>query len=260
MRPRLPPNDILATTWHREQPLPTGSWVQRQSWLDFLFLHWKVDPAVLRPFVPEPLELDLWEGEAYVGIIPFRMSGTTLHGLPDIPGFSEFYELNVRTYVRSKGRRGVHFLSLDADNRLAVRAARSWFGLPYHDAVQASEVSGGSPVDRTTAAFHYSSVRTHAGSPPAAFEANFRVGRPIGIAQPHSLEQWLCEQYALFVVDEGRVLRGDVHHVPWSLHEAEVDIVTNTMGAFLGIDGPPAHVRFSPGVDTVVWTLTPHEG
>ncbi len=260
MRHRLAPDDVLRTTWHRTEPVPDRPWVQRQSWLDFPFLHWTVAPEALRVHVPPELELDLHAGRAYVGIIPFRMAGTTLRAMPDIPGFSEFYELNVRTYVRHRGRRGVHFLSLDADNRLAVRAARSWYGLPYHDAEQSCAITGGSPVDRTTAAFHYRSVRTHAGSPPAAFEARWRVGRPQGIAAPGSLEEWLCEQYCLFVVEDGRVLRGDVHHVPWPLHAVEdLEIATNTMGAFLGIDGPPAHARFSPGVDTVVWTLVPND-
>lgn len=255
MRHRLDPDDVLATTWHRDRPPPARSWIQRQSWLDFLFLHWEVDPAVLRPHVPAELELDLRDGRAYVGIIPFRMAGTTLRGLPDVPGFSEFYELNVRTYVKHGGVRGVHFLSLDADNRLAVRAARAWYQLPYHDAEQACAIEGGSPVDRTTASFRYTSVRTHPGSPPARFAASWRVGRPLGIAAPGSLEEWLCEQYALFVADGGRVLRGDVHHVPWPLQEVTVTVHENTMGAFLGIEGPPVHARFSPGVDTVVWTL-----
>jgi uncharacterized protein YqjF (DUF2071 family) len=258
MRPRYAPADILATRWHRDTTPPAGPWVQRQSWLDFLFLHWTVDPAVLRPFVPAPLELDLHEGRAYVGVIPFQMAGTTLRGLPDIPGFSRFLELNVRTYVRYGDRRGVYFLSLEADNRLIVRVARAWYHLPYQDARMATAMTGGSPIDRTGARFRYTSTRTHRGSPPAAFEATWQVGRPLGIAQAGTLEAWLCEQYALFVVDGGAVLRGDVHHVPWPLHTVEVEITTNTMGAALGIEGPPAHAMFSPGVDTVMWTLTPH--
>ncbi len=260
MRHRLDPSDVLATRWHRTEAVPDRTWVQRQSWLDFLFLHWRVPAEVLRRHVPAELELDLRDGVGWVGIIPFRMSGTTLRGMPDVPGFSEFFELNVRTYVRHGGRRGVHFLSLDADNRVAVRAARSWYGLPYHDAVQACEIEGGSAVDRTTASFRYRSERIHAGSPPAAFDASWSVGRPLGIAAPGSLEEWLCEQYALFVVDGGRVLRGDVHHVAWPLHAVDVTLAANTMGRALGIDGPPDHAMFSPGVDTVVWTLEVNGG
>jgi uncharacterized protein YqjF (DUF2071 family) len=260
VRPRLSPDDILATTWHRKEPLPDRPWVQRQSWLDFPFLHWTVAPEVLRPHVPPELALDLRDGLAYVGIIPFRMAGTTLRAMPDVPGLSEFYELNVRTYVTHRGRRGVYFLSLDADNRFAVRAARAWFGLPYHDAEQSCGITGGSPVDRTTASFHYRSVRTHHGSPPAALEARWRVGRAQGIARPGSLEEWLCEQYCLFVVDGGRVMRGDVHHLPWPLHALEgLELPTNTMGEVLGLHGPPVHAAFSPGVDTVLWTLVPND-
>ncbi|NCG17403.1 MAG: DUF2071 domain-containing protein, partial [Rhodobacterales bacterium] len=53
---------------HRPWPLPSGPWVMNQSWLDFLFLHWEVDPDQMRKLVPEALPLDLWEGRCYVGV------------------------------------------------------------------------------------------------------------------------------------------------------------------------------------------------
>lgn len=247
------PQDLLASFDHRPWTVPVGRWVQRQSWLEFPFLHWTVDPEVLRPLVPAELELDLYDSRAWIGIIPFRMEGVTLYGFPDVRGLSAFHELNVRTYVRYRDRAGVYFLSLEANNRIAVRLARRWFGLPYWDAAMASEVDG--------ASFRYTSRRTHRGGGQARFEATWEVGESRGIALRGSLEHWLCERYALFVHRRGRVLRGDVHHLPWPLHDVKADVTVNTMTSPLGFEtpGPPAHVMYSPGVDTVVWSLRPDD-
>jgi uncharacterized protein YqjF (DUF2071 family) len=245
---RLPPPRILGETAHRPWALPTSRWIQRQSWIEFLFLHWTVDPEVLRPLIPEPLEMDRFDGRAYVGVIPFRMTGVTLRGLPDIPGFSAFHELNVRTYVKLDGRAGVLFLSLDANNRLAVCLARAWYGLPYHFAEQESSLQ----QDR-------GAYRSSRRGVEARFEASWTVGAPLGPARAGTLEHWLSERYALFVDRRGRVRRGDVHHHPWGLRSVEVSVFTNTMTAPLGFatPGPPAHAMYSEGVDTVVWPLTP---
>ena len=102
----------------------------RMRWTDLLFAHWPFDPAVLRPLVPAALELDTFDGVAWLGIVPFRMEDVAPRGLPAIPGVSVFPELNVRTYVRHEDLRGVWFLSLDADSWPTVVGARRWFHLP----------------------------------------------------------------------------------------------------------------------------------
>lgn len=249
MRTRVLPGNLLGSVDHRPWTLPTGRWVQRQSWLEFPFLHWTVDPDLLRPLIPEEITLDTADGVGWVGIIPFRMEGVTLNGFPVVRGLSAFHELNVRTYVTVDGRPGVFFLSLDANNRIAVRLARRWFSLPYWDARQSSTVEGEH--------FAYRSERTHRGGGEARFEASWDVGGLRGPAKKDSIEHWLCERYALYVVRRGRVLRGDVHHLPWPLHDLQARVTENTMTGPLGFQtpGPPAHVMYSPGVDTVVWSL-----
>jgi len=90
---------------------PQGEPLVQQNWEDLLFLHWPVNPAILRPFVPEPLELDTFQDEAWIGITPFRVTGLRLSGLPAVPGLNSFEELNVRTCVHHKGIPGIGFLS-----------------------------------------------------------------------------------------------------------------------------------------------------
>ena len=124
----------LAHLDHRPWPIPTRAWTWRQSWRDLLFAHWPIEARALRPLIPDGLDIQEFGGTAWIGVVPFRMSGVMHRPLPDLPWISAFPELNVRTYVERDGRPGVWFLSLDATNPLAVWAARTFFHLPYHRA------------------------------------------------------------------------------------------------------------------------------
>src|SRR5882757_5465385 len=120
---------ILKHTNHRPWPLPRGPWIMAQVWHNLLFAHWTVPVATLRPLVPQQLEIDTFREKAWLGVVPFRMSGVRLRGTPAVPGLSCFPELNVRTYVIRDGMPGVWFFSLDAANLLVVWAARAMFHL-----------------------------------------------------------------------------------------------------------------------------------
>ncbi|MEO8082212.1 MAG: DUF2071 domain-containing protein [Ardenticatenales bacterium] len=224
------------------------------SWHDLLFLHWPLPPAVLAPFIPPPLTLDTFDGQAWLGVVPFHMSRIHLRNLPPIPGTAAFPEINVRTYaVAPDGRRGVWFFSLDATSWLAVRAARAWFGLPYFDAVidvkavdQGSDARAAATADAVATSANdglpprrgidYTSTRTHRGAPAAAFNARYGPTGPVVRAAPGSLDHWLTERYALFAVDRrGRVGCGEIHHAPWPLQPAAVELRHNTMAEPLGV-------------------------
>src|SRR5687768_7850915 len=116
-------------TAHRPWPTPSRPWVMFMRWLKLLFMHWPVPADSLRPFIPAALELEQFDGRAWLGIVPFRMSATRARFAPPLPWVSNFPELNVRTYVTAGGKPGVWFFSLDAANPLAVRAARWMFHL-----------------------------------------------------------------------------------------------------------------------------------
>ena len=115
----------------RPWPVPARPWIMRQKWHDLLFMHWPVASSDLRDKIPAALEIDIHEGSAWVGVVPFRMTGVHPRWMPPVPGTSAFAELNVRTYVTENGKPGVWFFSLDAASALAVAAARRWFHLPY---------------------------------------------------------------------------------------------------------------------------------
>lgn len=231
---------------HRRFPLPDAPWVMHQAWCDFLFLHREVDPAVLRALVPEPLELHLFDGRCFVGVIPFHMTDVKPRGAPHLPGVSAFPELNVRTYVTVDGRPGVYFLSLEAHHRLAVETARLTYDLPYFMADMHWE--------RREGTLHYRSQRTDRRGPEARWKGRYTPVGPYRFTEPGSLEHWLSERYCLFTVQNGRVRVTDVHHLPWPIRDVEVVVEDDTMAASHGLEWKgELHAMYSPGVDVVVW-------
>lgn len=231
---------------HRPFPLPREPWLLFQSWRDLLFAHWPVPVWQLRALVPESLEIDAHEGQAWVGLTPFRMVGLRPRGLPPVPRLSSFPEMNLRTYVRHRGRTGIHFFSLDAASRLAVLGARLSYRLPYYYAAMAAIRKDG-----------WIAYRSHRlGTPGAELVARYRATGPVFRPAPGSLERFLVERYALFAVpSRGTVLRAEVHHLPWELQPAEAELTRNTVPAAHGIELPPDPplLHFAARQDTLVW-------
>ncbi len=248
---------ILSAIEHRPWPLPDRAWVMTQTWHDLLFAHWPVDPAPLQKKLPLGLALDLFDGQAWVGVVPFRMTNVAARGLPALPGLSAFPELNVRTYVRVGGRPrddaasarpGVYFFSLDAASRAAVFAARRLFHLPYFLAAM--------QIGRDAGAVRYGSRRRDPMTSPAEFQVRYRPTGPAAPPRPRSLEHFLTERYCLHTADRnGRILSVEIHHPPWPLQPAEAQIERNTMAdaADITIAGPPARLHFAQRQDVVVW-------
>ena len=240
--------DCLQAAAHRPWPPPSAPWVMAQRWLDLLFAHWRVDPAALRPFIPPGLELDTYDGSAWLAVVPFRMDRIRARGLPPLPGLSAFVELNLRTYVARDGKPGVWFLSLEATHPLAVRFARRTFHLPYMDAEMACEAGGDG--------IRYRSERIHRGEPPAAFRGRYGPAGAVFTAAPGTLEHWLTERYCLHAADEeGRLLMGEIHHAPWPLQPAWAEIAENTMAEPFGIalHRPPDSLLFARAIVVALW-------
>jgi uncharacterized protein YqjF (DUF2071 family) len=239
---------ILNEVAHRPWPMPQSPWVMTQSWHELLFAHWRVDAAALREKVPGPLPLDTFDGDAWVGIVPFRMTNVSPRAVPALPWISAFPELNVRTYVTLDGKPGVYFFSLDASNALAVGVARLLAHLPYYTASMTVAAGEGW--------IQYRSRRTASGAPPAEWAARYRPLGPPRHASPGTLEHFLTERYCLYTVTgDGHAHRLDIHHPPWPLQDAEADIEVNTMAEAAGISLPPTAplLHYAARQDMVAW-------
>ena len=241
---------IFQQTAHRPWPMPTSKCLMYQRWHDLLFAHWPVDAKVLLPFIPPSLQLDTFENQAWIGVVPFWMSGIRGRGFPALPYVSRFAEINVRTYVTDGEKPGVWFFSLDAANLLAVKIARKYFCLPYFHAHMKCEWQNNS--------VQYASRRIHAGAPRAEFEASYRPVEKAHSAAPGSLEYWLTERYCLYTNDRtGKVCRAEIHHAPWPLQWADAAISMNTMTEAAGISLPQTAplLHFSKFQEVAVWPL-----
>ena len=219
----------------------------KQVWHDLLFAHWPLPPEQVRNVVPAQLPLDTYGGKAWVGVVPFRMSGVRPRVLPAVPGLSAFPELNVRTYVTLDNKPGVYFFSLDATNLAAVWAARALYKLPYfHASMQVRGEDG----------IRYDSTRLH-NPRPAVFRGDYGPVSPVQLRQPGSLEHWLTERYCLYTVSDGTVSRGDIHHLPWPLQNADARIEENSMAAAASIVLPrtPPLCHFARRLEVLIWPL-----
>jgi len=227
-----------------------------QRWEHLLFLHWAVEPETLRPTLPDELEVDCFEGKAWLAVVPFRMSGVRPRRLPAVPWLSSFLEMNVRTYVRDRqGRPGVWFYSLDCNQPVAVEVARSLFKLDYYHArMQMADRPDGQGME-------YSCWRRDRRSPArqqtiSHFE--YEVTGTEAEAEPGSLDFFLVERYRLFSGQPGRVRTGRVWHEPYRLSPVEV---TQWDGSALQADGlngiqrDPDHLTYARQVDVEVFPL-----
>jgi uncharacterized protein len=229
---------------------PAGSPILYQTWGKLLFLHWRLPSELIRPLVPAGLELDLYDGSAWIGMTPFTMWGIRPPLLPALPLVSRSHELNVRTYVHRDGVPGVWFLSLDASNPLAVPGARLGFHLPYfHARMRLHEA--GSDID-------FSSHRRHPGAPSATLEAAWSTGGPLGEAKPGTLDFFLVERYCLYAARGRRLYRARIHHPPWPLQRAELTHLSSSMLQSHGLpapDGDPLlHAQGAP-LTVGIWPL-----
>ncbi len=260
------PEEILSHQAHRPYPLPAGQWRLRQRWNDLLFAHWPIPAEALAAKLPPGLEPDLFDGSAWLGVIPFWMNHvqTRVAGRLALttPTVSSFPELNLRTYVRSRvsGLAGVYFYSLDCANPLAVLGARTLFHLPYFLASMSRTTSAAGQVEYTSQrlltrtparyAATYAPTRKATTARSAARPAQGRTGSD-------SLAKFLSERYCLFTPSRGHMLVGHIHHQPWTLEPAEAEIRLNEIPQAHGFTLPdiPPVLQYARSLDVLLWGL-----
>ncbi len=253
---------------------PAESPIGYHRWTDLLFVHWRVPAEVVEPLLPRCLSLDTWDGDAWVGLVPFYMSRVRPWWSPAVPGISSFCETNVRTYVHFEGRNpGVWFFSLDASSSLAVRVARWRWHLPYYWARMNLRRAAENVAYTSRRLWPACSATTRVDASNAASGCEIRAkfgpllghdavdrALPSGRALPGTLEHFLIERYILYAVSaRGKLLAGRVHHIPYPIREACLENLDETLLAAVGICPPAAacHTAFCDGVDVEIFPLRP---
>ena len=208
-----------------------SSWLIQQRWSNLIFISYEVDKDLLQKSLPDQLTPDLYEGKAYVSIVPFVMSDIRFFFSPVLP-FSKLFELNLRTYVRYKGKKGIFFFTLDSNHRLGNYIARNFFHLPYR----------------------YSKLSFIKDNQLLKFSESNSIDLQVKITTDIldcRLATWLTERYSLFTVSGKKVYRGDVIHDPWKLNKCELLHFTDKFSTEFGFPSNENHLHlaYSPGLD-----------
>lgn len=236
----MSPHPAFSQTGHRPWPLPKRPWLLQQIWHDLLFLHWEIDVAALRPTIPANLEIDTYDGRAWLAVVPFSMKGVAPRGFPKPRSFCDFPEINVRTYVIKDGKPGVWFFSLDVPHRLPVWIARAFFHLPYFLADMDVQNANGQTRYRSTCNDRVFSATYH----------------PLDTvtATPGSFERWATERYCFYAQSgAGHLYRADVQHPKWPLQRAACEIHKNRMLDAFPIGEQHSSILFSKSLSVVAW-------
>jgi uncharacterized protein YqjF (DUF2071 family) len=228
---------------------PEGQSLMHQTWGKLLFMHWRIDEKLIRPLIPNDLEIDTFDGSAWIAVTPFTMWDIRAFPrfIPPVPGFSSMHELNVRSYVHFDRVPGVWFFSLDCNSAAAVLGARTFFHLPYYNADIDLEQEGHT-ID-------YSLSRTE--DRPAEFNASWKIGESLRYAHPGSLEFFLTERYCLYSENDNEIYRSRIYHEPWPLQKASLVSFESTMIESHGLPTPKGEplLHYAEEISVDIWPL-----
>ena len=234
---------------HRPWPLPDEPWILKQAWNDLLFTHWPIARDRLRELVPGFLEIDTFDGEAWLSVTPFKLSDLSPRGIPALPVISSFDEINVRTYVVHDGIPGIYFFSLDANSAMAVSGASTLFHLPYFLA----DIRAGQDQGRLS--FRSRRVRGE----QAEFDVAYSPAGSLFQPEAGTIDYFLTERYCLYTQDSAaNAYRVEIHHAPWQLQPVDAQLSVNTMAEAAGLRLPAMAplLHYARRQDVVTWS--PH--
>lgn len=225
----------------------------RQSWTELASFHWPYPPDVVQALLPEGMDVDTFDGYAWVGLIPFEMRRIRLGPLPAVPYLGDFVEINVRTYVTDRhGRRAIWFSSLDIPRAIPVAVARLAFGLPYcwSPATHHRRRDDGHDAQHGDWHRYTADRRWPRATAGATTDIAFRVGERIDDTELTEFDHFITARWALLTRRRGRIWYGAVDHPRWPLYrttDVEIDDTFVTSAGLPAPTGSPYGV-YSPGV------------
>lgn len=231
-------NEILKETSHRTWQNPKEPYSFYQEWNRALFFHWQVDNDILRNLIPQNLELDLFNGNAYVSLVAFTMEKIRPRLLPAFAPISNFEEINLRTYVVKNNKPGVYFLNIEASKIISVAFSKLLSVLPYEHA----------DMYRNNKDYFQSVFKKKNFS----FTAKYVIGPEI--MSKTDFDCFLTERYCLYVDAKDNLYRYDIHHIPWSLNELTLnELHTDYVFEGLNLNDFPLKSQYSCGVQVIAW-------
>ncbi|TFJ94370.1 YqjF family protein [Lentibacillus salicampi] len=238
--------DLLNSTAHRDRPLPPGPWVMMQQWEYLLFMHCRLSQQVVEQYLPPGLELDTYDGDAWVSVIPFKVRKLHLRGLPQMPFLNNFLEVNVRTYVKRHGMKGVYFFGLGTNQLGTVLGARL-ATLPYYYADTLMNIQDG--------VIHFRSERR--GKYQGILNVDYQPDGEHYHPEKDSLESWLLDRFFLWTYKHGALYRGVIHHKQWEIQKAQAAMEQRLLTPFLpnGVSNGNAPAHYAASQTALIWRI-----
>ena len=235
--------EIYSKNKHRSLPMPKGSWIIYQEWHQVVFVHWAVKADELKRYIPKELELETYKGSAWVSLVVFRLANVRPRFLPPFPPISNADEINIRTYVRFRGKPGIYFLSMEIGKTLSKILARYLTGLPYRY----------SETENTATRY-----RSRNGEFGDELDIEYEIKSKI--LKKSELDKWLTERYALFQDNgEDTIIEYEIHHYEWPLHGVNLSKSHLKYDRYASlIHKEPEHMHYSPGVEVLTWGRQNH--
>ena len=186
------------------------------EWVNLGIITYAVPPDLLAGHVPDGVELDTQDGQAFVSLVAFSFHNTRVLGI-SWPGYRTFPELNLRFYVRRGDERGVVFLREIVGLRLVAWIARTFFNENYRVA----------PV----------SCLTHDAKSHVTMELRLLwagktnritvTGRkPVLVPAATSAEHRFTELRCGYGINRrGRTVRYEIEHPAWEIYPVESHLV-----------------------------------
>tara|TARA_R110002049_G_scaffold114927_1_gene266605 strand:- start:11651 stop:12373 length:723 start_codon:yes stop_codon:yes gene_type:complete len=234
--------NILKQTNHRPFDYPKRSWKFYQEWNKTIFLHWEVDEALIKPWLPKDFTLDTINGKAWVSLVAFNMNHIGVRSILKIPHISDFHEINIRTYVTYNGKPSVYFLSMEGSKRSSCRVLKTLSRFDY----------------RYSKMKRNESVFTSENKPlNEAFHIEYQLeNKPV---KKDETDIWLTERYAVFQDYKRYIFEYDVHHVAWPMQNIRIQNLKIDYARFSDfINDKPNKVHYSSGVQVLTWNKIRH--
>jgi uncharacterized protein YqjF (DUF2071 family) len=193
-------------------------------WENLFIANFTVPKEMLLPRLPDGLELDLWEGRSFVSLVAFDFRDTRVFGVR-WPGYRNFPEINLRTYVRHGNDRGVMFIREFVGLEIVARIARWCYNEPYRVVPLTSTVVG---TDRLIKIEH----RLQSGDREHTIRA---IGGGPAVLSTDGVDHFFKElRWGFGRSRSGNTLKYEVDHPPWETFQVEDFAINLDWGELYG--------------------------
>jgi len=231
-------DEIISHTSNRNYPIPDTPWKYSQEWHKILLLHWKVPVSFIEPLLPDGLEVDTYNGNAWISMVPLSVKKHHYRGFPVLPFVSSFHEVNLRTYVKKGNTSGIYMFSIETEKLSTVLMAKCTDGLPYVKSI----------IERTPNRY-----LSENNDKQYSLDLNYIVKNTI--EHKSGIDYWLTERHALYQSQNGILYRYDIHHKEWELKEVQLNYkyIYYQTDDFQWPKCAPDKVHYCKKINVLVW-------